>query len=99
MALGVPIVSTAVMGTAAVLRDANGALVSPQDVGTFTDTVAQLLRDPELRASLSAAGPRDVRVWCSEALMRQTVDLYTTLLPGAGRAGRAGHSTVNSPVA
>ena len=35
----------------------------------------------------------------SEALMRQTVDLYTTLLPGAGRAGRAGHSTVNSPVA
>lgn len=81
MALGVPIVSTAVMGTATVLREANSAVASAQDVTVFADSVAQVLRDPVLRASLSAAGPRDAQTWGSDALMRQAVDLYASLVP------------------
>jgi hypothetical protein len=59
MALGVPIVSTAVMGTATVLRDAASALVAPEDVEGFATQVTRVLRDAQLRALLSAAGPRD----------------------------------------
>lgn len=80
MALGVPIVSTAVMGTATVLREANSAVVSEQNVTAFAHSVAQVLRDPVLQASLSAAGPRDAQAWSSDTLMRQAVELYASLV-------------------
>ena len=79
MAVGVPIVSTAVMGTATVLRHAHSALVSPPDVGAFSACVARVLREPALRASLAAAGPRDARAWSSDGLMRHAVALYAGL--------------------
>lgn len=79
MALGVPIVSTAVMGTATVLRGAGSALVAPPEVDAFAGLVRRLLQDPELRASLSAAGPLDAQRWSSDALMQQVVDLYARL--------------------
>ena len=79
MALGVPIVSTAVMGTAMVLRDTQSALIAPEDVDAFAAQVAQLLRSPELRARLSAAGPNDARRWSSQTLTRQIEALYESL--------------------
>jgi len=79
MALGVPIVSTAVMGTATVLHDTHSALIASEDVDTFAAKTAQLLRSSELRAQLSAAGPNDARRWSSEALMTQVEALYGSL--------------------
>ncbi|MBU8977879.1 glycosyltransferase [Lysobacter sp. MMG2] len=79
MALGVPIVSTAVMGTAMVLRDTHSALIAPEDVDAFAEQTARLLRSAELRASLSAAGPHDARRWSSQALTRQVETLYASL--------------------
>ncbi len=79
MALGVPIVSTAQMGTATVLRHARGALIAEPDVAIFAERVADLLRSPARRAALSAAGPVDARVWGSDALARQLADLYRRL--------------------
>ena len=49
MALGVPIVSTAVMGTATVLRETRSACVSEENVEAFAAHVARLLRSPEER--------------------------------------------------
>jgi len=79
MALGVPIVSTAVMGTATVLRGARGARVSAPDVGQFADHVAALLRSPAERRALADAGPQDAQAWSAPVLMEQVVDLYTNL--------------------
>jgi 1,2-diacylglycerol 3-alpha-glucosyltransferase len=79
MALGVPIVSTAVMGTATVLRGSSSAIVSTGEVGDFADRVGQVLRDPALQASLSAAGPRDAERWASGPIMRRVVGLYDAL--------------------
>ncbi len=76
MALGVPIVSTAVMGTATVLRDAASAVVSAQDVEAFAGHVAQVLRQPELRARLAQSGPRDAERWSAPALMHEAVGVY-----------------------
>ena len=57
MALGVPIVSTAVMGTATVLRDARSARVSGGQVEEFAGHVAGLLRDPAAGAGPGAPPP------------------------------------------
>jgi glycosyltransferase involved in cell wall biosynthesis len=76
MALGVPIVSTAVMGTATVLRDAQSARVAPEDVEVFAAETARVLSDPALRATLAAAGPRDAQAWGNEALMQRVLDVY-----------------------
>lgn len=79
MASGTPIVSTAVMGTAAVLRDAKSALVSPPDVGEFAAHVSTLLRDPERRGALGAAGRHDALAWSSDRWMRETLALYSAM--------------------
>ena len=79
MACGTPIVSTAVMGTATVLRDARSALISEENAETFAACVTRLLRAPHERAGLSAAGPIDARKWGAQALMRGIVALYEQL--------------------
>lgn len=79
MALGVPIVSTAVMGTATVLRKAQGARISEENVGEFAEHVATLLRSPAERARLAQYGREDARAWSAPVLMRRTLDLYEHL--------------------
>lgn len=79
MALGVPIVSTAVMGTATVLRDVRSARISGGNVSEFAEHVATLLRDPELRRALSDAGPQDAMAWSAPELMQRVVRLYGDL--------------------
>jgi 1,2-diacylglycerol 3-alpha-glucosyltransferase len=79
MACGAPIVSTAVMGTATVLRDTKSALIAEEDVGDFSSKVARLLRSPEERARLSAAGPVDAEKWGAASLMRKVFGTYERL--------------------
>ncbi|HEY5802816.1 MAG TPA: glycosyltransferase [Lysobacter sp.] len=79
MALGVPIVSTAVMGTATVLREARSALIAEEDVDDFSQHVARLLHSPQLRAQLAAAGPEDAVAWSSDGMARRVEDLYARL--------------------
>ncbi len=79
MALGVPIVSTAIMGTATVLRGARSARVSAPDVGEFANHVAVLLRSPAERRALADAGPQDAQAWSAPVLMERVVDVYTNL--------------------
>ena len=86
MACGAPIVSTAVMGTATVLRGARSALISEENVDAFAALVARLLRSPDERKALSAAGPLDAEKWSATALMRKVVAMYERLA-GAPHAG------------
>ena len=79
MALGVPIVSTAVMGTATVLKDTRCARVSAPDVHEFAAHVAGLLRSPEQRQTLSAASSSDIAIWSAPGLMEQVLALYLKL--------------------
>lgn len=83
MALGTPIVSTAVMGTATVLRDARSARISHEDEAAFAEHVASLLRSPDHRRALSEAGPLDARRWSTDALMQQAEGLYASLVRGS----------------
>lgn len=79
MSLGVPIVSTAVMGTATVLRHAKSARISREDVKEFAENVAVLLRSAQERKALADAGPNDAAAWSAPVLMERVVQLYRDL--------------------
>ncbi len=77
MALGVPVVSTAVMGTKTVLEGARGALVAEEDAGGFADCVTRVLTDRSLRASLAAETVPFVEArWSGGEMAQRMLDLY-----------------------
>lgn len=81
MALGVPVVSTAVMGTASVLKDATGAIVVPEDVRAFTDGIIPILTNPIRKQQLSEAAQVFVQHnWSSSEMARRVLSHYQQLI-------------------
>lgn len=76
MAQGTPVVSTAVMGTADVLRGVKGAVVVPEEVEAFAEGVASVLRDPALRAELSRYAREDAARWASKAMAERMLKIF-----------------------
>ena len=77
LALGVPVVSTAVLGTKEVLANAAGAVVVREDVAEFAAAVVRVLTQPQLRAQLASAGREFVeRHWSSRETARRLLELY-----------------------
>jgi glycosyltransferase involved in cell wall biosynthesis len=80
LALGVPVVSTAVLGTKEVLHGARGAIVVEEDRAAFARTVVDVLTQPELQRSLAAAARGHVAAeWSSVAMARRLLELYERL--------------------
>jgi 1,2-diacylglycerol 3-alpha-glucosyltransferase len=81
LALGVPVVSTAVLGTKEVLENAAGALVVREGVAEFAAAVTRVLTEPALRARLASAG-RDfvARQWSSREMAKRLLGLYDELV-------------------
>ena len=80
LALGVPVVSTAVMGTAEVLDGVKGALVAPDEVGGFAASVVRVLKDAALRRRLAAAAPADAHAWSAPVMAERLVALYREVI-------------------
>lgn len=80
MALGVPVVALAEMGTKDILGPARGALVAEDDIGDFAGKVLRLLQEPDLRAEMSADARAYVETWSGPALAQRLLDLYRSLL-------------------
>jgi glycosyltransferase involved in cell wall biosynthesis len=76
MTLGVPVVSTAVMGTFDILQAGRGALVAEPEVNDFSSKVMRLLQDPSLRRKLGTEGRRYARQWSSVHMARCLADFY-----------------------
>lgn len=76
MALGVPVVSTAYMGTADIVKPERGARVAPDDEQGFADIVIGLLNDPETRAAMSAQAHAYAATWSAESMTARLVDFY-----------------------
>jgi glycosyltransferase involved in cell wall biosynthesis len=77
LALGTPVVSTAVMGTKTVLAGAGGALVVDEDLTSFADAIERVLKDPALRTSLAREAKAFVaEKWSSAEMARRMLDLY-----------------------
>ncbi len=80
MALGTPVVSTAVMGTGEVLSDGDGAIVSEEDVARFADHTVKLLRDSGLQQALSRRGRDYARRWSASALADRMLGYYEQVI-------------------
>ena len=80
LAQGTPVISTAVMGTAAVLAGVKGAVVVPEAVIPFAEAVASLLRDSERRLDLASFALEDAARWSSRNFAERLVRLYESLV-------------------
>jgi glycosyltransferase involved in cell wall biosynthesis len=77
LALGVPVVSTAVLGTKEVLHGAGGALVVDEDRAAFARAVVEVLTNPERKRSLAAAAREHVEArWSSREMARRLLRFY-----------------------
>jgi 1,2-diacylglycerol 3-alpha-glucosyltransferase len=89
MAQGVPVVSTAELGTRSILVPGSGALVVPERQQEFAAAVVRVLSDAGVREDLAARGRAYARNWTSAAMARRLAELYAELR-AAPRAARAG---------
>ena len=93
MALGVPVVSTAHMGTADIMNPQRGARVASDDEGEFANIVVQLLEDAPRRAAMSADARIYAATWSASAMADRLAGLYSAAL---GQVSR--NSPVSQPV-
>jgi len=87
MALGVPVVSTAVMGTRDVLREGEGAAIVPEDEAVFAARVVQLLVDRDARLALAAKARPYAQTWSAGAMAGRLFKWYGETIERRRRAG------------
>lgn len=93
MALGVPVVSLAEMGTLDILDAGRGALVAANDTVAFAETICRLLDEPSLRRRLAAEGRAYAAQWSAAKQAEKLARYYAEVLAirvresGAGVAG------------
>jgi 1,2-diacylglycerol 3-alpha-glucosyltransferase len=85
MALGVPVVSTAHMGTADIVNPQRGAHVAPDHEEAFARIVVQLLNDPQRRAAMSAEARAYAATWSATAMADRLAGLYSSVIGKASR--------------
>ena len=93
MALGVPVVSTAHMGTADIVNPQRGAHAAPDDEADFASIVVRLLEDPPRRAAMSAEARAYAATWSASAMADRLAGLYCAVVDQASR-----NSPVSQPV-
>jgi glycosyltransferase involved in cell wall biosynthesis len=82
MALGVPVVTTAVNGLAdAVIDDVTGLVVPQRDPEAIADALHRVLKDPALAARLATSARRHVE---ENFALAPSVELLRSLFPGVG---------------
>jgi len=93
MALGIPVVSTAHMGTADIVKPQRGAHLAPDDENEFANIVVRLLEDAPRRAAMSAEARAYAATWSATAMADRLAGLYSAVV---GQASR--NSPVSQPV-
>lgn len=80
MALGVPVVSTAVMGTRDILASEKGCRVAQDNPVAFANTLLGVLTNPALRAQLSLEAREHAQLWSAPRMARQIHLFYQEVL-------------------
>ncbi len=83
MANGLPVVSTASMGSLDVLSEGEGCQIVPADPEVFAERVMSLHANEALRMTLSERALRYARTWAAENKAREMLDFYDHVLSGA----------------
>ncbi len=80
MALGTPVVSTAVMGTIDIVKPQQGALEAEEDVADFAAKVTLLLNDKPRRLQMGEEGRAFAQTWGAPATARRLATIYQSML-------------------
>jgi len=80
MAEGIPVVSTAEMGTKDVLQQGQGCVIASEDTDEFSNKVVALLNDTEQRNHLSTTGKDYVKQWTASFFANKLSELYQDLV-------------------
>jgi len=87
MALGVPVVGLAEMGTKDVLQEGQGCRIAPDDVAGFARVLTPLLTDRAAAQALGAAGRTYAANWSEARMGGAILALYQTLHTGPVAGG------------
>jgi 1,2-diacylglycerol 3-alpha-glucosyltransferase len=79
MALGVPVISTAVMGTRDIVGPGRGALVPEDNEAAFAAAIVRYARDPRLRPRLSQEAIGFAREWQADAMAQRLAQIYESV--------------------
>ncbi|WP_017940997.1 MULTISPECIES: glycosyltransferase [unclassified Thioalkalivibrio] len=96
MACGLPVVSTARLGTIDILTDASGAEVAPEEPAVFAERVARVLDDPERQRAMRASHAAWAREWSERRMAEQLLTVYQDLLSPADALGTP-HTAADRP--
>lgn len=80
MAQGVPVVSTAEMGTKDVLKEGAGVWIAKEEAGEFSAKVVALLRDSAQREHLGDAGREYAHSWSASRQAERMVEFYQRMI-------------------
>ena len=76
MQTGTPVVTTAVMGTAEIMRDGLGGLIAKEDVDDFAGKVDAVLSDESLRKRLMKEAYEKAQAWDAGLMAQKMLELY-----------------------
>jgi glycosyltransferase involved in cell wall biosynthesis len=80
MALGVPVVGLAEMGTKDVLKEGAGCRIAPDDVAGFAGVLVPLLADRVAARALGEAGKLYAAGWSETKMMHEILKFYQALV-------------------
>ncbi|MCX7248469.1 MAG: glycosyltransferase [Burkholderiales bacterium] len=79
MAQGVPLVSTAELGTRDVLQDGAGVWIAQEELSDFSNNVVKMLANPKLRTELGAIGCNYAKEWSAVKQAQKMLLFYRTV--------------------
>ncbi|MHB8902773.1 MAG: glycosyltransferase [Thermoguttaceae bacterium] len=85
MAMGLPVVALAAMGTRDILSPGRGCLTPEDDVAEFAAAMVRLLCDPALRSRLSQEARDYAREWADDRMAAKLAECYRRILETADR--------------
>jgi glycosyltransferase involved in cell wall biosynthesis len=80
MAQGIPVVSTAELGTKDVLQQGKGVWIAKEEAGDFSEKVIAMLKDHEARKSLGIAAREYAHTWSASSQAIRMQDFYRKVI-------------------
>ncbi|MDH5778857.1 MAG: glycosyltransferase, partial [Gammaproteobacteria bacterium] len=80
MALGVPVISTAVMGTRDIIKPQRGAIHAHENVFDFSRKIVATIKNKDRLNSLSAHGRLFARGWSQQLFIQKMLNFYCNVI-------------------
>jgi glycosyltransferase involved in cell wall biosynthesis len=96
MAQGVPVVSTAELGTRDVLQEGKGVWIAKEELTDFSEKIIQMLGNSDLRVKLGEAGQEYAHSWSASKQAERMTDFYQTILVAAKLPRRSADLTTTA---